>query len=257
MKNLKKENKSDDYDNNEPFLSEKFNNIDLKALEESKRIFIPYSKLPKDDEQRHLYLKELTVLIEQKTGKHYSYFFVNENEPYEVSGIYIQIAPELKDKNGEYVNNNDYVYDKNGTKWHVIYYYNDNQNQPCILIDNDTLLGYRVVTSLNDFTLNPPEIIKEDVKKNNKNKTFNVGKVALAILIGAVGIVIITLFLANMPDIIVGILGNTVDESKEASNFDINHFISGFGGMLLRALPILIFIKIIFIAWEILTHDRY
>lgn len=256
MINLKKENKSDVYDNNNPFLSEKFNNIDLKALEESKRIFIPYSELPEDDEQRHLYLKELTVLIEQKTGKHYSYFLVNENEPYEVSGIYIQIAPELKDKNGEYVNNNDYVYDKNGTKWHVIYYYKDNQNQPCILIDNDTL-GYRVVTSLKDVTLNPPVLIKDDVKENNKNKTFNVSKVALAILIGAVGIVIITLFFADMPDIIVGILGNIVDESKEASNFDINYFISVFGGMLLRGLLILIFMKIILFVWEILTHDRY
>lgn len=60
-----------------------------------------------------------------------------------------------------------------------------------------------------------------------------------------------------MPDIIVGILGNIVDESKEASNFDINHFISVFGGMLLRGLLILIFMKIILFVWEILTHDRY
>lgn len=101
------------------FSDEDFANIDIKNITENKRIFIPYDKLPDSEEMRCFYLESLLSLIERKTGKRCSYATVYESEPYEVSGVYIQIAPELRDRNGKYVNNNDFVYDKNGVKWHV------------------------------------------------------------------------------------------------------------------------------------------
>ncbi|MCM1473595.1 MAG: hypothetical protein NC040_06030, partial [Muribaculaceae bacterium] len=96
------------------FSDEDFENINLDNIKENKRIFIPYDELPDSEEMRYSYLESLVSFIEHKTEKHCSYFLVNETEPYEVSGFYIQAAPELKDRNGIYVSNNEFVYDKNG-----------------------------------------------------------------------------------------------------------------------------------------------
>lgn len=255
--------KSDNYDHNEIFLSEKFSNINLNVLKENKRIFIPYSELPKNDEQLHSYLDELTAFIEQKIGKHYSYFLVSETEPYEVNGFYIQTAPEIKDRNGNYVNNNDYIYDENSVKWHVTYYYKN--NQPCILIDNDDY-GYMVVTSLKDFSLNSHElVVNDDLKKiieekcdNIENQTFNIGKVALAILLGTVAIAIITLLFINIPDAmetISNFLMNAVDKPEEVSDADIQHLVGNFGRILLRILSISIFLILIRKMLEILRRN--
>lgn len=219
--------KPDNYDiHNETFLSEKFSNIDLNVLKENKRIFIPYSELPEDDEQRHSYLDELTAFIEQKTGKHYSYFLVSETEPYEVSGFYIQIASELKDKNGEYVNNNDYVYDENGSKWHVTYYYKN--NQPCILIDNDTS-GYMVITSLRQFTLNPDRFWADDEElkkcpieenKSNNSDTFNIGVVIAGLIFSILAIVVVVLFITHFSGDIEELISSMSSESANTQTAD-------------------------------------
>lgn len=219
--------KSDNYDiHNETFLSEKFSNIDLNVLKENERIFIPYSELPEDDEQRHSYLDELTAFIEQKTGKHYSYFLVSETEPYEVSGFYIQIASKLKDKNGKYVNNNDYVYDESGTKWHVTYYYKN--NQPCILIDNDTS-GYVVVTSLRQFKLNPEgfwadneELKKCPIEENktSNSDTFNIGVAITGLIFSILAIVVVVLFITHFSEDIKELISSMSNESANTQTAD-------------------------------------
>lgn len=225
--------KSDNYDiHNETFLSEKFSNIDLNVLKENKRIFIPYSEFPEDDEQRHSYLDELTAFIEQKTGKHYSYLLVGEKEPYEVNGFYIQITPEFKDKNGEYVNNNDYVYDKNGDKWQVTYYYTD--NFPHILVYND-ISGYVVVKNLRQFTLNPDELWADDDElkkytieenKSNNSDTFNIGVVVAGVIFGIVAIVVVVLFITHFSVDIEELISSMSNESVNTQTADETAFMN-------------------------------
>lgn len=168
------------------FSDENFANINLDNIKENKRIFIPYDELPDSEEMRYSYLESLVSFIEQKTEKHCSYFPVNETEPYEVSGFYIQIATELKDRNGVYVSNNDFVYDKNGVKWHVTYYYKN--NQPCILIDNDSS-GYVIVSGLSEFSLNPDDdSLKEKISDDKK---ISIVKIALLVIVCVISIILL------------------------------------------------------------------
>ena len=211
------------------FSDENFENINLDNLKENKRIFIPYDELPDSEEMRYSYLESLISFIERKTEKHCSYFLVHETEPYEVSGFYIQSAPELKDRNGIYVSNNDFVYDKNGVKWHVIYYYKN--NQPCILIDNDSS-GYAVVSSLSEFSLNPDnEIVRVSEKdseecmkieiKTEETHVFSIGTVSVGVLFGILVVMaVVFLFtqLWNVSDGISEMLSNAVKESAQTQN---------------------------------------
>lgn len=255
--------KPDNYDiYNEIFLSEKFSNIDLNVLKENKRIFIPYSELPEDDEQRHSYLDELTAFIEQKTGKHYSYFLVSETEPYKVSGFYIQIASELKDKNGEYVNNNDYVYDENGTKWHVTYYYKN--NHPCILIDND-ISGYVVVKNLRQFTLNPDELWADDEElkkytieenKSNNSDTFNIGVVVAGVILGILAIVVVVLFITHFSEDIKELISSMSNESANTQTGDEISLMNFFKNICSKVLLICLAFIPINIAFKIFQRMR-
>lgn len=208
------------------YTDEDFGNISLSNIRENKRIFIPYDELPDNEEQRFSYLESLISFIERKTGKHCSYFLVNETEPYEVSGFYVQTALELKDRNGKYVNNNDYVYDKDGVKWHVCYYYKN--NQPCILIDNDTS-GYVIVTSLRQFTLNPDELWADDEElkkytieenKSNNSDTFNIGVVVAGVIFGIVAIVVVVLFITHFSVDIEELISSMSNESANTQTAD-------------------------------------
>lgn len=208
------------------YTDEDFGNISLSNIRENKRIFIPYDELPDNEEHRLLYLENFMSFIENKTEKHCSYFMVHETEPYEVSGFYIQAAPELKDKNGEYVNNNDYVYDESGTKWHVTYYYKN--NQPCILIDNDTS-GYVVVTNLRQFTLNPDGLWTDDEElkkcpieenKSNNSDTFNIDVVVAGVIFGIMAIVVVVLFITHFSVDIEELISSMSNESANTQTVD-------------------------------------
>lgn len=131
------------------FADEDFADINLNNIMNNERIFIPYDELPDSDEQRSAYLECLVSFIERKTEKHCSYFLVSETEPYEVSGFYIQTAPELRDCHGNYIATDGYVYDRKDTKWHVSYYYKD--NAPHIILDNEEG-NYQIVKNLSEFS---------------------------------------------------------------------------------------------------------
>ncbi len=176
------------------FSDEDFVNVSLNNIKENKRIFIPYDELPDSEEMRYSYLESLVSFIERRTGKHCSYFLVNETEPYEVSGFYIQTAPELKDRNGVYVSNNDFIYDKNGVKWHVTYYYKN--NQPCILIDND-ISGYVVVSSLSEFTLNPDDDFLKEIPKNDNEKITSEDKQSFHFMFSPYQILVLFMMIAG------------------------------------------------------------
>lgn len=220
--------KSNNYDiHSETFLSEKFSNIDLNVLKENKRVFIPYSELPEDDEQRRSYLGELTAFIEQKTGKHYSYFLVSETEPYEVSGFYVQTALELMDRNYEYINSDDIIYDKYGYEWHVIYYYKN--NQPHILIDSGD--EYKVVTNLSEYSLNPDDDFKEadeedsgnyfiEETKSSNSDTFNIGVVIAGLIFSILAIVVVVLFITHFSGDIEELISNMSNESANIQTAD-------------------------------------
>ncbi len=222
------------------FTDEDFANIDIKNIMENKRIFIPYDKLPDDKEMRCSYLESLLSLIERKTGKHCSYFTVNEFEPYEVNGVYIQTAPELRDRSGKYVNNNDFVYDKDGVKWQVCYYYKNNQIR--ILIDNDTF-GYAVISNLSEFALNPDDDFKEAVeqslrslleeenKKDNDVKSFNIGAVAASVILGLMVILLSAYVVTQLPEAIEELFSNMPKESANTRTDDESAFVNALRNM--------------------------
>lgn len=184
---------------------EDFSNVNLDTIRDNKRIFIPCDELPEDEKKCCSYLDSLIAFIERETGIHCSYIFVKENEPYEVNGSYIQVAPELMDCHRIYIKNGDVVYDRRNHKWHVSYYYKD--NAPHIILDDESG-DYQVVNNLSDFSsqsglLIPLKAHKYpamdnaiDMKKRHKNgddKSFHIGRVIAAALIGLLGIVIIVL----------------------------------------------------------------
>ena len=131
------------------FGEEDFSKIKWQNLKENKRIFIPYSELPEGSVERRAFLDSLTSFIEKETGKHCSYIPVNETEPYEVNGFYVQLAPELLDFRGKYVENNSLVCDRGNGEWHVSYYYEN--NAPHIVLDNEDGC-YMVVKNLSEFS---------------------------------------------------------------------------------------------------------
>lgn len=250
--NLNKEKISE---NKEPvvFSDENFENINLDNIKENKRIFIPYDELPDSEEMRYSYLESLVSFIERRTEKHCSYFLVSETEPYEVSGFYIQIATELKDRNGVYVSNNDFVYDKNGIKWHVTYYYKN--NQPCILIDNDSS-GYIVVSSLSEFSLNPDddflnedfdvsltEKISDDKKTSDK---ISIAKIIILIILCVGSIILITYSLICLKDLIAELAEISFQEIEKTDSdelsplIEVNKLIKEMLPMLLCTLAIII-----------------
>lgn len=132
MINLKKEEKPH---KTFSFSEEDFANIRWQNIGKKKRIFIPDSELPDENEERCAFLDSLISYIEQKTGKHCSYIPINETEPYEVNGFYVQYAPELLDYDGCYVKNDSLVCDRNSRKWHVSYYYKNKTLH--IILDNE------------------------------------------------------------------------------------------------------------------------
>lgn len=199
MINLKKEEKSNQ---SFSFSEEDFSKFKWQNLKENERIFIPYSELPEGNVERYAFLDSLVAFIKQETGKHCSYILVNKTEPYEVNGFYIQLAPELLDRNGNYIKCDDIVYDRGGYEWHVIYYFQD--NQLCILIDSGD--EYQVVTSLSEYSLNPDDDFEEDDEEINADdyeltdskceKNEKINKVILTVggILLLIGLVILFVF---------------------------------------------------------------
>ncbi|MCM1508076.1 MAG: hypothetical protein NC177_13235 [Ruminococcus flavefaciens] len=209
------------------FSDENFENINLNNIMENKRIFIPYDELPDSEEMRYSYLESLVSFIERKTEKHCSYFPVNETEPYEVSGFYIQTATELKDRNGVYVSNNDFVYDKNGVKWHVTYYYKN--NQLCILIDNDSS-GYVVVSGLSDFSLNPDDDFDDDdldlvgeISDDKKTPDkISIAKIALLVIVCVIAIILLIYSLIYLDNFITEFSENLFKEMEKTESNELS-----------------------------------
>lgn len=227
------------------FSDEDFVNVNLNNIKENKRIFIPYDELPDSEEMRYSYLESLVSFIERRTGKHCSYFLVNETEPYEVSGFYIQTAPELKDRNGIYVSNNDFIYDKNGVKWHVTYYYKN--NQPCILIDND-ISGYVVVSNLSEFFLNLDDGISENTEeidekymieiKTEEHQSFSIGIIILGLLFAILVIIGAVIILIHLSDGLGEMLSNTVKETAPTQSDSESSFIDVFRTAWREVMPV-------------------
>lgn len=187
------------------FTDDDFADINSDSIRKNERIFIPYDKLPDDEEQQRSYLDSLISFIDREMGIRCSYLLVNETEPYEVRGFYIQTAPELVDCHGRYIKSGDVVYDRKNWKWHVSYYCKD--NTPHIILDNEKG-EYMVVKSLaefssiNGFTI-PPKF-DEDVSEDNfddlteKSKDSNdcslhIRKVFIGVLVGLALIILVCL----------------------------------------------------------------
>lgn len=267
--NLKKEAEEE---HKEPitFTDEDFTGINLQSIIDNERIFIPYNKLPDSEENRTSYLDSLVAFIERKTEKYCSYFLVHESEPYEVSGFYIQAVPELKDKNGEYIRNNDYVYDKDGIKWHVNYYWKN--NQLCILVDNNS--GYVVIPNLSEFSLNSDKETTDTAEKvldkcmkneNDESQSFSVGVViagllfALLVIIGVV--FIFTHLLDGLGEMMLDLTTRTVSESAPTQSDSDVSFIETFKYALREAISMLkimfpIIISTISITFSVKTIKR-
>lgn len=173
---------------------------------------------------------------------------MHESEPYEVSGFYIQAAPELKDKNGEYVRNNDYVYDKDGVKWHVNYYWKN--SQLCILADNNS--GYVVIPNLSEFSLNPDKettdtaerVLDECMKnENDESQSVNVGAVIAGLLFALLVIIGVVFIFAHLLDglgeMMSELMTSTVSESAPTQSDSDVSFIETFKYTLRMAMSML------------------
>lgn len=166
---------------------------------------------------------------------------MSEGEPYEVSGFYIQSAPELKDRNGEYVRNNDYVYDKDGVKWHVNYYCKN--NQLCILVDNNS--RYAVVPSLSDFSLNLDDGSAETAEnciqleiKSETHYAFNIGAVIAGVLFVVLTMIAVVFICFRLSDGF-EMLSDLVKESSQTQSDSEISFTDTFTTALREAMPIL------------------
>lgn len=187
------------------FTDDDFADINLDSIRKNERIFIPYDKLPDDEEQQRSYFDSLISFIDRETGIRCSYLLVNETEPYEVRGFYIQTAPELLDCDRIYIKAGDVVYNRSNRKWHVSYYFKD--DTPRIILDNEKG-EYMVVKSLSEFSSRdgfriPPKF-DEDVSEDNfadlteKSKysndcSFHIGKVLICVLVGLALIILVCL----------------------------------------------------------------
>lgn len=107
--------------------------IDLTVFLHHERVFIPDTDIPAGV-NKFQYLHSVCEQLKEITGKEYIDIpvFVSEDELFEkgiypdaIEGQYIQPCPALLDKNGEYVFNNDTVYDHAGKPWHVQYYFHN------------------------------------------------------------------------------------------------------------------------------------
>ncbi|MCM1474307.1 MAG: hypothetical protein NC040_09615, partial [Muribaculaceae bacterium] len=122
-------------------------------------------------------------------------------------------------------------------KWHVTYYYKN--NQPCILIDNDSS-GYVVVSGLSEFSLNPDSDYKKTPDK------ISIVKIIILVILCVIAIILLTYSLMCLKDLITELAENSFQEIEKTTSdelsllIEVNKLIKEMLPMLLRILAITI-----------------
>ena len=126
---------------------------DFKKIEE-KRLFFPETS----QEYCHVdFLHWFCAYLHTKTGKYYALVFFEQDG---AKGVFIQQADNLLDKNRQYVQSNDIVYDEDGIAYHVNYYENNGLH---IILDRPDKDEFRVVQNLSAYSCTKPKKEKTDV----------------------------------------------------------------------------------------------